>query len=156
MMDRIIIERIESKSEYITETGCLIFTGSQDAHGYGRIRWKGKTMRAHRLNYISRYGSLPKGMFVLHKCDIPSCVNINHLYVGTHSQNMLDRSNRGGFIYPSGQDHWSAKLTEHDVIEIRKKCAEGKMTQTEIAKQYGVRDSVITNIKKRKTWSHVK
>ena len=69
---------------------CLEFTGYKNERGYGRLRYKGKKMLAHRLMWLLKKGSIPKGMLVLHKCDNPSCCNIEHLFLGTHKDNYKD------------------------------------------------------------------
>ena len=95
MEDQKIANRFNSKIEKI-ESGCWIFTGWKDRQGYGSAYWKGKNIPAHRLSWIIHNGMIPKGLSVCHSCDNPSCVRIDHLWLGTPKENMLDmiRKNR--------------------------------------------------------------
>jgi len=100
---------------------------------------------AHRISFLLKYGYLPE--FVLHTCDNPSCVNPEHLYDGTHSDNMIDRSQRG-FV----QGH---KLTPNDILEVRKLLALGQLTNKEIGERVNVTEGIISNIKTGRIWNHV-
>lgn len=77
--------------------GCCIFTEPLNKGGYGQLKKK----YAHRLMYEECWGEIPKGMNVLHKCNVKRCVNPLHLYAGTQKENMLDRT-AAGYI-PSEQ-----------------------------------------------------
>ncbi len=70
---------------------CWIWRGSKLKTGYGRFHFAGKTITAHRISWMLAHGSIEEGMHVLHKCDNPPCVNPDHLYIGTHTQNMQDK-----------------------------------------------------------------
>ena len=76
------------------DNDCWLWLGSKDENGYGRLATQqGKSgIKAHRLSYELRNGAIPKGMFVCHKCDNPSCVNPSHLFIGTQKDNMQDCS----------------------------------------------------------------
>lgn len=81
--------------------GCWNFTGAKQRNGYGQLRVNYKRWFAHRLSWTVHHGEIPKDnsyfktMHVLHTCDNPACINPDHLYLGTHSDNMKDRNNRG-------------------------------------------------------------
>ena len=79
--------------EMITETGCWIWMGQLNHNGYGRREVKGRRLRAHRVAF--GLDKIPKGMMVLHKCDVRCCVNPDHLYIGDNSTNMRDMIRRG-------------------------------------------------------------
>ena len=81
----------EGYVERIPFSGCWFWVGGSAGGGYGLF--KGES--AHRKSYRIYRGSIPKGMCVLHTCDVPCCVNPDHLYIGTHAHNMRDRSVRG-------------------------------------------------------------
>lgn len=73
-------------------TGCWIWQRCLLQSGYGQVRTGGKRERAHRRMYTVFHGEVPEGMHVLHRCNTPACVNPEHLYVGTHQDNMQDAS----------------------------------------------------------------
>ena len=75
--------------------GCWLWTASVVSDGYGQM-WLGRTMvRAHRLSYEIHKGPVPKGLFVCHRCDVPRCVNPDHLFVGTNQDNQRDSASKG-------------------------------------------------------------
>ena len=78
----------------VTEQGCWEWSSSKNKHGYGRFVCLGQSL-AHRVSYIVFHGPLFKNMFVLHKCDNPPCVNPDHLFIGTQTDNMKDCYNKG-------------------------------------------------------------
>lgn len=86
---------------------CWLFTGRPNNSGYGSIYFNGKKMGAHRASWIYHFGEIPKGIQVCHKCDTPLCVNPEHLWLGTRSQNMKDAVSKGRTKHPgqSGKTH---------------------------------------------------
>lgn len=86
-------------------SGCLLWEGATARYGYGHVRRGGKYISLHRLVWEETHGPIPGGLHVLHRCDVPACVNIDHLFLGTHFDNMRDivakgrhTSNRDGFL----------------------------------------------------------
>ena len=75
--------------------GCWLWTGSLTEKGYGKVTYKRRTYRAHRLIYEKLVGPIPTGYFICHTCDVPNCVNPNHLWIGTHKENMRDMCIKG-------------------------------------------------------------
>lgn len=134
--------------------GCWIWLGAWDKDGYGEVYLGGRKYRSHRASWKIFNGEIPKGMLVLHKCDVPSCVNPRHLYIGTPKDNMSDKMKRGRFRTGVGVKQPSAKLTDVIVKEIRKKYENG-MFQRIIAKEYGVSQSVVSTVINNKAWRHV-
>ena len=96
---RSAIERLLEKVEVVTESGCWIFMGNLSANGYGVIgndfKDDKKLYSAHRKTFEHFIGEIPKGLNVCHKCDVPSCCNPNHLFLGTQKQNMVDCKEKG-------------------------------------------------------------
>lgn len=88
-------ERIRAQSQ-LTESGCIEWTGKRDRDGYGRLYWQSSKWRAPRLAYTLAHGPIPPGMVIRHRCDNPPCVNVDHLEVGTVSDNYEDMAQRRG------------------------------------------------------------
>lgn len=88
---------------------CWLWTGSIDVSGYGDCWFRGKTDGAHRVAWLIFNGEITDGLFVLHRCDNPKCVNPEHLFLGTHSDNMRDASSKGRLKTPN---RWAQKREE--------------------------------------------
>lgn len=133
---------------------CWIWIGGFSSKGYGSFWWKGRPWKAHRVAYSIFKGRIPKGLFILHKCDNPACVRPKHLFAGTNQDNMDDMMRKGryrphGRGGMKGSHHVFAKLSDKQVEEIR--AIEG-MTQKEIAEIYGVDRSRISCIRNHKSY----
>ncbi|ECQ4522517.1 HNH endonuclease [Salmonella enterica] len=131
------------------ESGCIRFTGHLDGEGYGRIMVARVKYMTHRLSYSLNNGPIPDGYVVRHKCDNPSCINPEHLEVGTQADNIADKVSRGRQARGSGVGR--AILTEESVREIRS----SPLKVSELSTLYGVSVVSIRNILRRKTWQHV-
>jgi hypothetical protein len=143
--------RFDSYVHLIPFSTCHYWVGSLSPAGYGRIGVADKKLQAHRFAYERAKGPIPDGMYVLHSCHTPACVNPDHLRVGTQKMNMQDMVDAGRQSRQKGSACGRAKLTEADVIEIR----EDPRIQREIAADYGVNTSTIGFIKTRRSWGHV-
>ena len=89
-------ERLDCFSIPEPNSGCVLWMGATAGDmGYGKVSWRGKQEPAHRMAWVDARGPIPAGLFVLHKCDVPSCINVNHLRLGTHAENMADKKNKG-------------------------------------------------------------
>lgn len=140
-------ERIENGSEKITESGCWIWMKSLWGD-YPSIKVAGKSEKANRISFYAFKGRIPKGMCVLHTCDIPSCVNPGHLFLGTHQDNMRDMAMKHRAKGWPGEKNWNSKLTAVQAKEI----IESSGIHAQIAKRYGVSRSTVTLIKQGKIW----
>lgn len=140
-------QRLWSKIEVGAPDGCWVWTGSVCSQGYGTIRvTDGKIESTHRLVYELVKGTIPEKMSVLHSCDNPPCCNPAHLRLGTHADNMRDRSER--------RRGWGTKLCNEDVVEIRSLLAAGWPTKA-VAARFAVCKASIGYIKTGRTWRHV-
>lgn len=145
-------ERMEKYIERIPESGCWIWIGSTQNKGYGAIRINHKTYQAHRVMWEIRNGKIPEDMCALHRCDIPSCVNPYHLFLGTQRDNVHDTINKKRRNDARGERHGRAILTEQQVLNIRK----DSRIHSVIGRDYGVSKSAIKHVKSLETWKHVK
>ena len=136
------------------ETECWNWTGYFVGNQYGRIKLNGKVHRAHRMSWIIHNGDIPDGMCILHKCDNPSCVNPDHLFLGTRADNMADMDAKGRRANFKGANNGNSKLTEAKVREIRMWSELGYL-QKRIATAYGVSKVNVSAIKHRRSWKHV-
>jgi len=132
---------------YVDKSGdCWIWTGYKTQTGYGKLCFNSnKVVTASRVSYELFYGPIQPGMLICHSCDNPSCVNPNHLWQGTHMENMMDMVEKG---------RQNAKLLPIDVYNIRKLWDSG-YSQNEIIKIYDVSSSQISNITARRIWKHI-
>jgi hypothetical protein len=129
---------------------CWPWTGVKTSDGYGQIRVGSRMKYAHHVAYEFAFGSIPSGLHVLHRCDLRCCVNPNHLVLGTHKENMMDAALKGRNAF--GECHHAAKLNWHKVDDIRERYAEGRLSETKLAKEFGVTRSTISQILCDKTW----
>ncbi len=137
----------------VDNNGCFINTShSIDIHGYPHIWYKGRAHNMHRVIYIKKFGEIEKGLVIRHKCDNRRCININHLEVGTRKDNSNDCKIRGRLNTPIGEKRKDCKLTDKQVLEIRKDIR----NQNLIAKYYKISQSTVSKIKSMKKRSYVK
>lgn len=133
------------------ENGCwIVISHKPNGRGYVSIYRDGKTIRAHRYMYEKYIGIIPRGMFICHKCDSPMCVNPQHLFVGSHTDNMADMVQKGRAA--RGESQGNATLKARDILKIRdllKRNVAGK----QVAKIFRVTETAISYIKTGKTWS---
>jgi len=134
---------------------CWEWMGIKNKQGYGLFTIKHKQYLAHRITYKSIYGEIPDGLFVLHKCDNPSCCNPNHLWIGTHQDNMNDMVFKKRQRSLFGEKHRNAKLTNKDVLKIRELYSTGEYYQAELGRMFGVYKGEICDIVHNKIWKHL-
>jgi hypothetical protein len=146
--------RFLAKTKLNEETGCLEWTGAIDRYGVFQLERQRRREYAHRYAWIQQRGDIPPGLQVLHSCDNPKCVNINHLSLGTHKENMRQMAERNRTRPQQGTLNFSAKLTEDNVIEIRTLRPFG-FTYYELAYRFGVSYQLIEQVVNRKIWTHI-
>lgn len=132
---------------------CWKWTGSQSATGYGTGIYNGRCAVAHRISWIFHNGEIPIGLCVLHKCDNRICVNPSHLFLGTKTENNLDKVLKGR--QSMGELTGTSKLNERKVLSIRKKYKQGTVTLEYLGKKYGVHGSTIFDVVNRVSWKHI-
>ncbi len=153
---REVVDRFEARIEFDPNGGCWLWSGAPVSGGYGRLRVDGIQVRAHRLSWEWFKGPIPEGLLVCHKCDVPSCVNPDHLWLGTNDDNLKDMAakGRGRSGAVGGEKHGSAKLTNAKVMDIVERLGRGENCCS-IARDFGVTHPTIRDIKVGKTWSSV-
>lgn len=121
----------------ISETGCHIWLRAHTTFGYGVLTVAGRpTQRAHRMAYEIENGPIPKGRHVLHRCDVPACINPAHLYLGDQKDNVRDMLERKRARV--GEACSGSKLTAEDVLSIRTEYAQGNTSLRALGARYGV------------------
>lgn len=134
---------------------CWPWTAGMDKDGYGRIWLDKGTVRAHRIALERHLGRpIKPGFCALHACDNPPCCNPIHLFEGTKADNSRDSAAKGRARGVRGAQHHSAKLTEADVREIRRRAHGGELQRT-LAEEFGIVQPSVSEIVLRKTWKHV-
>jgi len=152
-----IRKKIERQAVRITECGCWIWMiGDRGLFGgYGVVCINAKQILAHRASYIAFKGEIPLGLCVCHTCDVPSCVNPDHLFIGTNAENSADMVKKGRHRCRPlrGEENFRAKLTAEQVLTIRARC--GQTRGVKLAEEFGVSKSLIRAILSRKIWKHI-
>lgn len=138
--------------------GCWLWQGRTTAFGHGVLDVSaGKGVRAHRYSWELVNGPIPEDLVVCHICDVPACVNPDHLTLGTRVYNTNDMwaKGRGRPGVSRGEAQGSAKLTAAKVVAIRARYAQGGVTHAVLAAEHGVTPSVISHITTRRSWRHL-
>jgi hypothetical protein len=135
------------------EDECLIFIGSRNYKGYGRMHNRNEQFM-HRFSWFIHNGPIPKGMHVLHHCDNPPCCNPKHLWIGTNKDNSDDKFRKNRFRIVSGENHPSSKISEEQAQKVAAMITDGK-TSHEISLELGIARHNIYGIKSKKIWKHL-
>ena len=137
------------------ESGCWIWSGTRNQRGYGQLLIggrKGHWTAAHRVSMHLYQGfDLESPLLVCHHCDNPPCVNPEHLFIGTQSDNTIDRERKGRGRDSRGENGPRAKLTWAQVMEIKAR-AKTRETQMELAKAFGIKQPQISRIIRGENW----
>lgn len=149
---------------------CWLWTASKRYKGYGAFTYRknGRVIqgRAHRYSYELHKGEIPLGLFVLHECDTPSCVNPAHLFLGTNEDNVKDMMTKGRHIsggtlcgnngkWPRGEKHHAAKMNPSKIQELKTLRANGS-SYTDLSTRFNIGLSTIFKILKGRTWKQIK
>lgn len=131
---------------------CWEWTAGRMGRGYGAIKHGGRMRSAHRVMWELANGPIPKGLFVLHRCDNPLCVRPDHLFLGTQADNMRDCAVKGRTS--RNERHGRSKLLPDQVREIRARQSNGE-THASIASRFGVSEGCIDRIINGKNWRYL-
>lgn len=152
-----------SKISKSDETGCWMWSAGKTGQGYGAFSIDGKNRPAHRVSYELFKGPIPEGLFVCHDCDTPACVNPDHLFLGTHQDNMDDRSKKGRtpalpdthsnvewnlkrvLNMPKGSENHATRYSDEQVLEIHRLRATG-LGPKPISESLGVKEMFVQDV----------
>lgn len=155
---RVPVPLNERAKKYFSPSGdgCWEWTGGKDRRGYGQIGEcgvGGRTLRAHRVVYEMMVGPIPAGMELCHRCDNPGCVRPDHMFIGTHWDNMQDRNRKGRVKKPDnrGENNGRALLTVSDVKRVRFVLSLG-YNQCQVARFFEVNRTTIRSIAIGRNW----
>jgi len=146
-----LAERLEHYSMPVPECGCWIWLGSLRKDGSGRMAVNGKPELAYRVAWRVYVGPIPEGMHVCHRCDLRACINPDHLFLGTHFDNMRDMRAKGRAASTAGTVNANARLSEQDVIAIRSSL---EFSGT-LAAKYGISRTHVYNVRSGRSWNHI-
>lgn len=149
----------------VAASGCRIWTGCRSRLGYGELREHRKAKLAHRKAWELAFGPIPSGMCVCHRCDNPPCVEPTHLFLGSNAENTADRHAKGRDARGLGNGAYTrpdqirrhelngrAKLTNAQVIELRRRYAAGSVTQKSLAEEFGVCQATVSYALNEQCW----
>ncbi len=137
--DRCAVEPHVTKGD-----GCWVWNGANNGVGYGQVNIMKRRRYAHRIMYEDAFGPIPKGLFVLHRCDNRACCKPTHLFLGTAKDNTHDMLAKG---------RSTRTLSDEQIRAIR--LLKGKMTQVAVGRAFGVKHSTVSNVWLGKTWGHL-
>lgn len=146
---RPLAERFWEKVAKAGPDECWLWTGARNAKGYGKLG----NLTASRISWELAHERIPDGLFVCHHCDVPACVNPTHLFLGTHRDNMNDRTQKGRTPRNIGERSKS-KLTTEQALEIRRRYQAGEKPR-HIRRDFGVCGSVVSAIGRGKSWTYL-
>lgn len=151
-----MLEKLMQKSMPEPNSGCWLWLGNVNRQGYGLVvqpMGKGsiRYRLAHRVAYQCFKGPFDQSLDVCHSCDVPGCINPDHLWLGTHTDNMRDKARKGRGNHARGSAQGQAKINEEIALEIKR--ASG--TAKQIAARLNVSPNIVAQVRSGKTWRHV-
>jgi len=150
-LDKSLSEKFFSLVGEPDANGCRRWLGYLRSHGYGGLKFNGRTLSAHRVAWELANKADATGWCVCHACDVPLCVTPEHLFLGSIQDNTRDRDIKGRHVALPGEQHGNAKLKDEQVLEIRSLSD----TMAAIAARFGISKSQVFNIKHRRAWAHL-
>lgn len=149
------VDRFLSKVRVDKKSSCHMFAGYRTWEGYGRFSIGGYSEVAHRVAWTIANGQVPKGLWVLHTCDNPPCVNPKHLCLGTRQDNANDMLARGRSKGAVGEGYGNAKLMKYQVRNILRLFHTDGFPVCAIAERHSVSHSTVRRIVLGEGWKHV-
>jgi hypothetical protein len=134
---------------------CWPWTGAFFNDGYGTFKLNYRQWRAPRLAYVLTHPEFDQSLCVLHRCDNPACCNPAHLFAGTKGDNNTDRKRKRRSNPLRGQRHQNSKLKDADVLAIRRLYSSGDFSQSRLGRMFNVSQTVISEVIRRETWTHL-
>jgi len=146
---RSLAETLDAYSVPEPNSGCWIWLGAANKRWHGSLGYQGKIIGSHRASWLVHRGKIPDGFFVCHRCDVPLCINPDHLFLGQAVDNVRDMLSKGRGTKARGLSHGQNKLSEDDVRSIRSSC----LSHRRIASSYGISCGTVSGIRRRKIWA---
>ena len=143
--------KVEFERRFDRSGDCWEWNRGRDGSGYGKMPFKGKTLRAHRVAYELNNGSIPAGLHILHTCDNPACVRPDHLWAGTNVDNMADKTAKRRAVGAAKGSANGAKLSAE---EARKIYSDSRSYRV-VSRHYGVSLTAVGDIKTGRTWAKI-
>lgn len=144
-----ISDRFLEKAIPEPNSGCWLWIGAMDGKGYGSFSLNRRSIPAHQVSWLLFRGE--KNGLVCHHCDTPICVNPDHLFLGTNTDNMRDMVRKGRMKSTKGEANGRARLTE----EAARAAIADPRTAKEVAKDLGVSTSTILMLRCGRNWPHL-
>lgn len=149
----VLAERFWSKVGVNHRLRCWPWMGTKDKHGYGTMMNEGKFVRAPRVAFFLRNSKWPDN--ACHACDNPICCNPDHIFDGTHGDNMRDMIAKGRNKPIRGEKHGRAVLRDYEVLSMRQEYSLGRVSLTELARKFGCSFSTVRRVIARENWKHL-